>query len=238
MSKKRANTPEAIEKAEPTSALLPSGYSEFLVDLKNRVRSAQLKAAVTVNSEMIQLYWDIGRAIVGRQEAAKWGGKIIVQIGEDLQKEFPGIAGFSRQNIYRMRAFFLAYSSQDEIVSQPARQLAAPRHVLEIPWFHTVTIWEQVKDPGARLWYAQATKEHGWSRAVLVHQIETDLYPCRQGLGLGRRINAIRLPQRFVLANQFVGGFYGRRWENARKPPIHEAFRQVTSNALLLVSMS
>lgn len=124
MSKKRANTPEAIEKAEPTSALLPSGYSEFLVDLKNRVRSAQLKAAVTVNSEMIQLYWDIGRAIVERQEAAKWGGKIIVQIGEDLQKEFPGIAGFSRQNIYRMRAFFLAYSDGNPIVSQAVRQLA------------------------------------------------------------------------------------------------------------------
>lgn len=158
-----------------TSAL-PTGYAELLVELKTRVRSAQLKAAVSVNAEMIQLYWDIGRAIAGRQETAKWGSKVIDQIGTDLQREFPGTSGFSRQNVYRMRAFFLAYSGRDEIVSQPARQLAAPSHALEIPWFHTVTIWERVKPPEARLWYARAAKEHGWSRAVLAHQIETDLF--------------------------------------------------------------
>ncbi len=111
-----------------------------------------------------------------RQETAKWGSKVIDQIGDDLQREFPGMSGFCRQNIDRMRAFFLAYSSRDEIVSAPARQLAAPSHVLEIPWFHTVTIRERVKPPAARLWYAQAAVEHGWSRAVLAHQIETDLF--------------------------------------------------------------
>ncbi len=174
MSKKRNQvSPKSSE------SILPSGYTEFLVDLKNRVRSAQLKAAVAVNSEMIQLYWDIGRAIVERQETAKWGSKVIDQIGEDLQKEFPGIAGFSRENIYRMRSFFLAYSNQGEIVSQPVTQLETstpPLQMLQIPWGHNQELIFKTKDQDARLWYAHAAKEHGWSRAVLVHQIETDLY--------------------------------------------------------------
>lgn len=162
-----------------SESILPSGYSEFLVDLKNRVRTAQLKAAISVNTEMIQLYWDIGRAIVERQETAKWGAKVIEQIGQDLQIEFPGLNGFSRDNVYRMRAFFLAYSSLGQIVAQPVPQLnleAPPIPMLQIPWGHNITLMQQVKDSSARLWYAEAAKEHGWSRAVLVHQIESGLY--------------------------------------------------------------
>ncbi len=166
MSKKRADKPEVIEKAEPTSALLPSGYSEFLVDLKNRVRTAQLKAAVTVNSGMIQLYWDVGRAILKQQAEKGWGAKIIDQLGSDLQREFPGQTGYSTRNLKYMRAFADAWPDA-AIVQQAAAQ---------IPWFHNVVLLEQVKSPEIRLWYAKATKEHGWSRAVLVHQIETDLY--------------------------------------------------------------
>jgi predicted nuclease of restriction endonuclease-like (RecB) superfamily len=176
MSKKRI---EKRPAPEPTSSLLPAGYAEWLVELKTRVRSAQLKAAVSVNVEMIQLYWDIGRAIVERQETAKWGSKIIDQIGEDLQREFPGTSGFSRHNIYRMRAFYVAYSDRSEIVAQAVRQLdesAPPISILQIPWGHNVTLFQSVKQPAARLWYARAAKENGWSRAVLVHQIETDLY--------------------------------------------------------------
>jgi predicted nuclease of restriction endonuclease-like (RecB) superfamily len=171
MAKKRAEVP-----SKSTGSILPEGYGEFLVDLKSRVRSAQLKAAIAVNSEMIQLYWDIGRAIVERQETAKWGSKVIDQIGADMQREFPGMSGFSSGNIYRMRAFYLAYSSKAEIVAQAARQLDVPSQMLEIPWFHNVTLFQSVKDPETRLWYAKATKEHGWSRAVLVHQIESDLH--------------------------------------------------------------
>ena len=180
MSKKRIEKPKTPDHGiEPVTTVLPTGYVELLVELKTRVRSAQLKAAVSVNSEMIQLYWDIGRAIVERQEIAKWGSKVIDQIGEDLQREFPGMSGFSRDNVYRMRAFFLAYSGQVAIVAQPVPQLepvAPPMPMLQIPWGHNITLFQQVKDHETRLWYAKATKEHGWSRAVLVHQIETDLY--------------------------------------------------------------
>ncbi len=163
MSKKRIENRPALE---PTSSLLPAGYAEWLVELKTRVRSAQLKAAVSVNVEMIQLYWDIGRAIVERQSAMGWGAKVIDRLGEDLQREFPGQSGFSARNLKYMRSFAEAWPG-DSIVQQPAAQ---------IPWFHNVVLMEQVKELAARLWYAKAAKENGWSRAVLVHQIETDLY--------------------------------------------------------------
>lgn len=176
MAKKRSTPNKLTPAAHAGAVRLPDGYADFLVDLKERVRSAQLKASIAVNSQLIRLYWGIGRSIVERQEVAKWGSKVIDQLGQDLQAEFPGIAGFSRQNIYRMRAFFLALMPNESIVSQPARQLEPPLDFLEIPWFHSVTIIEQVKDPAARVWYAQAAKEYGWSRAVLMHQIETKLH--------------------------------------------------------------
>lgn len=177
--KRKGDTGLPATAAEPSAALLPPGYPEFLGELKARVRSAQLKAAVAVNGEMIQPYWDIGRGIVERQRRAKWGAKVIDQLGRDLQSTFPAVSGFSRENIYRMRAFYLAYSVPEEVVAQPVRQLdgtTPPAAVLEIPWGHNITLFQSVKNLAARLWYAAAVKEFGWSRAVLVHQIETDLF--------------------------------------------------------------
>lgn len=164
MAKKKPTT----KKVAPTTdgGILPADYAAFLDDLKTRVRSAQLKAAVAVNTELIQLYWDIGRAILQRQQTEGWGTKVIERLGQDLQREFPGQAGYSPRNLKYMRAFAEAWPDL-AIVQQAAAQ---------IPWFHNVVLLEQVKDPVARLWYAKATKEHGWSRAVLEHQIETDLY--------------------------------------------------------------
>lgn len=178
----------------PSDVLLPAGYAQLLNDLKGRVRSAQLKASVAVNAELIRLYWDIGHAILQRQETERWGTKVIERLGNDLQREFPGQSGFSRQNIYRMRAFVLAFASEAAVVSQPARQLEPPAAFLAIPWFHTVTIVEQVKPPDARLWYAQATREFGWSRAVLEHQIETDAYR-RKGKAVTNFERALPAPQ-------------------------------------------
>ncbi len=177
MSKKRIEKSKTPDHGiEPVTSVLPTGYAELLVELKTRVRSAQLKAAISVNSEMIQLYWDIGRAIVERQEMAKWGSKVVEQIGEDLQREFPGMSGFSSQNVSKMRTFFLAYASQKPIHSQAVSELQPPPEMLQIPWGHNQEIIYKIKDLAARLWYAKAVTENGWSRAVLVHQIETDLY--------------------------------------------------------------
>jgi predicted nuclease of restriction endonuclease-like (RecB) superfamily len=149
------------------TSLLPSDYNQFLLDLKQRIRAAQVKAAVSVNRELVALYWDIGRAIALRQEQAGWGDSVVEQVARDLRQEFPGVAGFSRSNIFAMRQVYLAYREEDEKVQQLVGQ---------IPWGHNLLLVSKVKDPVERVWYAAKTVEHGWSRAILEHQIETSLY--------------------------------------------------------------
>jgi predicted nuclease of restriction endonuclease-like (RecB) superfamily len=104
---------------------------------------------------------------VERQERVRWGSAVLDRLSDDLNRAFPGVSGFSRRNLYRMRAFFLAYRETEDMVSQP---------VAQIPWGHNVVLLEQVKDAAQRRWYARQVIENGWSRAILTHQIETDLY--------------------------------------------------------------
>lgn len=106
-------------------------YIRFLDQLKTKVQQAQLKAAVAVNSELIALYWEIGKAIVEKQEQEGWGTLVIEKLCYDLQDAFPGLQGFSRANIFKVRAFYLAYTK----VSQPVRQLNS-LPVPHIPWSH------------------------------------------------------------------------------------------------------
>ena len=100
---------------------IPSDYGRTLEEIKNRIRTAQVKAALSVNRELISLYWDIGKVIVERQQTEGWGKSIVNRLAKDLQNEFPGIAGFSPGNVRRMRAFYLAWS--DPIYAQAARKL-------------------------------------------------------------------------------------------------------------------
>src|SRR5260370_29062584 len=124
--KKTGKTSDPGPKGElvpQTSAGLPPGYADLLEDLKGRVRSAQLKAALSVNREMIRLYWDIGRLIVERQEREGWGKGIVDRLAKDIQKAFPGLAGFSPSNVSRMRAFYLAYTQEVTISPRPVPNL-------------------------------------------------------------------------------------------------------------------
>ena len=162
---------------KPKAGLGPVGYRDLLEDLKTRIRTAQVRAALSVNRELIALYWQIGQAIVTRQQAEGWGRSVVERLSADIQREFPGVAGFSRANIYRMRAFYLQYARTPANVSQPARQLdldGPPEPMASLPWFHNVVLLEQVQDPAQRLWYARQTITNGWSRAVLTHWIESD----------------------------------------------------------------
>jgi predicted nuclease of restriction endonuclease-like (RecB) superfamily len=174
---------------------LPVDYVAFLESLKSRVRQAQTQAMLSVNRELIQLYWDIGREIVGRQELAGWGQSVLERLADDLQKSLPGVGGFSRSNVFRMRAFYVAYRPSQEVarvvrqskaskkVAQPVTQLAEdgpPGPIGSLPWGHNIVLLQKVKDPTQRLWYAAKTLEHGWSRAILTVQIESGLYG-RQG---------------------------------------------------------
>lgn len=145
---------------------LPESYDDFLRDLKERIRSAQVKAALAVNQELILLYWQIGREILSRQQQAGWGAKVIERIARDLKKEFPAIQGFSSRNLKYMRAFAEAYPDT-EIVQ---------RSIAQLPWRHNIALLEKLKSSEERLWYAQQAIENGWSRDVLVLQIESQLH--------------------------------------------------------------
>ncbi len=177
--KKRRAPPTKKIKAE----LFPKGYKAFLGELKERIRTAQLRSSLAVNRELIALYWQIGTGIVDRQKTHRWGNAVLDRLGEDLQKAFPGLSGFSRTNLYRMRAFYLAYRDASEIVPQAVGQFAEsgfPEAMAAIPWGHNVVLVEQVKALSERFWYARKVVENGWSRNVLVLWIESGLYE-RQG---------------------------------------------------------
>src|SRR5690242_4007003 len=111
-SERRAVKRKLTPRATVSGALLPAGYAAFLAGIKQRVRAARVRASLAANEEMISLYWDIGSAIHQKQVKHGWGTKIIDRLACDLQREFAKIEGFSRANLYRMRAFFLAWSDE------------------------------------------------------------------------------------------------------------------------------
>lgn len=149
-----------------SSEILGEAYQELLDELKNRIRNARVQAAISVNRELILLYWQVGQEILKRQGREGWGAKIIERLADDLRREFTDMRGLSRANLFYMRAFAEAYPSE-EIVQQLAGQ---------IPWWHNVVIMTRLKDSELRKWYIRACIENGWSRAVLVAQIETRLH--------------------------------------------------------------
>ncbi len=163
---------------------LPSGYAPLLADLKARVRAAQVRAVLSVNREMILLYWNIGRDILRCQHQEGWGAKVVERLAGDLRAEFPEMHGFSRANLLSMRAFAEAYVDES-IVQQLVGQL---------PWGHNVLLLAKVKNAEQRLWYAQQTLEHGWSRAVLAVQIQTDAHS-RHGKALTNFKQTLPPPQ-------------------------------------------
>jgi predicted nuclease of restriction endonuclease-like (RecB) superfamily len=145
---------------------MPQGYAALLADLKQQIQRSRLKAALSANAALILLYWEIGYQILVRQGQEGWGAKVIDRLSFDLKEAFPDMQGFSPRNLKYMRAFAAAYPDR-EFVHQVSAQ---------IPWKTNVTIIEQVKEPEARLWYAQQTIQHGWSKIILSHQIKMALH--------------------------------------------------------------
>jgi predicted nuclease of restriction endonuclease-like (RecB) superfamily len=141
-------------------------YAQLLAEVKERVRSAQYAALKAVNTELVGLYWDLGRMIVERQAGQTWGKAIVQKLATDLQKEFPGVGGFSASNLWRMRAFFELYRGLEKL---------APL-VREIGWSHNIAIMERCSDPFEREFYLRMTRKFGWSKNVLIHQIDNQSY--------------------------------------------------------------
>ncbi len=139
-----------------------NGYNAFLTEIKDRIRKAQYEALKSVNKELIALYWDIGRMIVERQEKYKWGKSVVGNLSKDLHNEYPGIKGFSVQNLWYMRQFYLDYRNNQKL--QPL--------VGEISWTKNLVIMSKCKDDLEREFYILVTKKFGWTKNVLINQIE------------------------------------------------------------------
>ncbi|NEP52852.1 MAG: DUF1016 domain-containing protein, partial [Moorea sp. SIO3C2] len=146
---------------------LDSGkYRQLLVEVKQRIREAQYQSLKAVNKELISLYWDIGGLIFSRQQGETWGKSVVEQLAKDLQAEFPGISGFSVRNIWNMRNLYLTYSQNEKL--QPL--------VAEIGWSHNLLIMQKCKDDLQREFYIRMTRKFGWTKNVLIHQIENQTY--------------------------------------------------------------
>ena len=149
-------------------------YLQTLEDLKSFIKTAQIKAHLSVNKEMLVLYWQIGKIIINRQEKEGWGTKVTKRLSEDLQREFPNMKGLSYTNIRYMQRFAEAYPELEAICLQPIGKLESA--FISITWSHNETLLDKLDDYEQRLWYAKQTIINGWSRNVLVHQINSDLY--------------------------------------------------------------
>ena len=143
----------------------PAGYAAWLTELKARIHTAQQRATLAVNRELVLLYWQIGRDILARQAEQGWGAKVIERLAEDLRLAFPEMKGFSPRNLKYMRAFAQAWP--DEAIVQEA--------LAQLPWYHHLALLDKLPDSETRRWYAAKAIEHNWSRNILVMQIETRL---------------------------------------------------------------
>ncbi len=144
---------------------LPPDYADWLATLKSRIGRAQQRAAVAVNQALVALYWDIGKEILERQARQGWGAKVIERLAQDLRQAFPQMSGLSRSNLMAMRAFAEAWPDA-AIVQQLVGQL---------PWGHNQVLLQKLKSVEQRQWYARQALAHGWSRAVLLAQIDIRL---------------------------------------------------------------
>lgn len=143
-----------------------SEYVLLFTEVKERIRSAQYEALKAVNKELISLYWDIGRMIVERQQGRTWGKAVVERLADDLQKEFPGMQGFSAQNLWYMRQLYHEYHNKPKL--QPL--------VGEISWSKNLIVMARCKDDLEREFYIRMTRKFGWSKNVLIHQIGNQSY--------------------------------------------------------------
>jgi len=198
-------------------------YNELFVQLKQHIRSVQAKAALAVNTSLIQLYWNTGKMIAENQALFEGRNNYVAQLEKDLKEEFSDIKGFSRANLFFIRKFFQFYSGES-LVEQLVRleentttkimvqQLVAlnqenpvqqtvrlPMALFLVPWGHHVVIINKIKQVDEAIFYIQQTIEHNWSRAILTLQIEQNLFG-RQGKAITNFKNTLPEQQALMAA--------------------------------------
>lgn len=182
-------------------------YTSWLKELKEKVRTVQIKAAVKVNAELLQFYWELGQAIVEKQKNAQWGDGFLKQLSMDLSSEFTGIKGFSLSNLKYIKQWYLFYSQEIVKSQQAVGQLT------QIPWGHNIVIMSRCQDPEEAFFYIRKTIQNNWSRSVLTHHnatigilickskndtvVEYSLKDVRKPIGVSEYIITKHLPDEF-----------------------------------------
>jgi len=203
------------------------GYRVFLEEIKHNIQSAQIKAALSVNRSLIELYLTIGDRILQKQDEEGWGKSVIERLSQDLKRSFPHLKGFSPRNLWDMRRL-----SESVRGNQILRQLVA-----EIPWGHNLMLLNKIKDAQEREWYIRKIREHGWSRNVLSLQIETDLYR-REGRAIANFEQTLPAPQsdlaRETFKDPYVFDFLNLGEEAHERAIEKELVKHITSFLLEL----
>ncbi len=217
-----------IDSEQPIGLMpAPEGYADWLAELKGRIHSAQQRAALAVNRELVLLYWQIGRDILARQAAQGWGAKVIERLAHDLRQAFPDMKGFSPRNLKYMRAFAEAWP--DAAIVQAA--------LAQLPWYHQLALLDKLDNPDSRRWYAAQAIEHNRSRNVLVMQIETRLQE-RSGAALTNFEARLPKPQsdlaRESLKDPYRFDFVGLTDEAQERDIEHALVKHVTDFLLEL----
>ena len=168
-------------------------FRKWVSQLKNDIRGAQIKAAVKVNTEMLRLYWHMGADICDKQKLASWGDGWLKDLSRELMTEFPDMKGFSHRNLQYIKQWYLFYNESITFAQQAVAQLDEDIF-FSVPWGHHLYIITQCKDVNKAIFYLKKTVEHGWSRAVLLNFLETDLYE-RQGKAVSNFSRLLPDPQ-------------------------------------------
>lgn len=205
----------------------PQGYAEWLAELKRRIHTAQQRATLAVNRELVLLYWQIGRDVLARQAEQGWGAKVIDRLAKDLRAAFPDMKGFSPRNLKYMRAFADAWPDGEFVQAVLA----------QLPWYHQLALLDKLPGAEARRWYAAKAIEHNWSRNVLVMQIETRLLE-RSGQAVTNFPATLPAPQsdlaRESIKDPYRFDFLGLSDEAQEREIEHALVRHVTDFLLEL----
>lgn len=217
-------------------------YKKWIIELKDKIQTTQIKAAIAVNRELLNLYWELGREICEKQEKANWGDTLIEQLAKDLSAAFPEVKGFSRSNLFYVRKWFLFYRAGEkvlQVVGLLDNGLKTNENVSElvtqIPWGHNREIITKCSAIPQALFYVRETIKNNWSRAVLITQIESKLYE-RQGKAIQNFQSALPTPQadlaRETLKNPYNFDFLSLG-EKAREKDLESALTDHIQKFLL-----
>lgn len=211
----------------PDIVPLPADYSDWLAELKDRIHTAQQRATLAVNRELVLLYWQIGRDILERQSREGWGAKVIERLAQDLRNAFPDMKGFSPRNLKYMRTFAEAWPDESFVQGVLA----------QLPWYHQLALLDKLKTFDERCWYAAKAIEHNWSRNILVMQIESRLLE-RNGQAITNFPASLPRPQpdlaRESLKDPYRFDFLGLTDEAQEREIEHALVRHVTEFLLEL----